>query len=130
LITADFGAASETSDVALVFLGIDEKTGEQPIPYWALDVTVKPKSPFKDTLERLHQGKRFLPLQETTHSLFLCTHVDLEKADLEFTSALPQAFKLKKDVAAILAQARAMCKSLSPHQYDHLHMRCLCSGLA
>jgi hypothetical protein len=59
LITADFGAASETSDVALVFLGIDEKTGEQPIPYWALDVTVKPKSPFKDTLEHLHQGKRF-----------------------------------------------------------------------
>jgi hypothetical protein len=37
---------------------------------------------------------------------------------------------LKKDVAAILAQARAMCKSLPPHQYDNLSMKCLCSGLA
>lgn len=69
LITADFGAAAETSDVALVFLGMDEKTSEQPIPYWALDVTVKPKSPFKDTLERLHQGNVSF-LYRKHHSLF------------------------------------------------------------
>ncbi|KAI8329970.1 NUDIX hydrolase domain-like protein [Chlamydoabsidia padenii] len=79
------GADTEQDRPALVFLGIEDKEG---IPYWALDVTVKPASPFKDTLEQLHQ--------------------ELGKLDVEFTSALPQAFKLNKDMAAVLSQARAM----------------------
>ncbi|ORZ07094.1 NUDIX hydrolase domain-like protein [Absidia repens] len=84
----------------LIFLGVDEQqhkddskaagAASEGIPYWALDVSAAKQetNPFHSSLQQLHQ--------------------DFEKNQLDFSPALPLAFQLNKDTAAILAQARSM----------------------
>ncbi|CAO3601216.1 unnamed protein product [Absidia cylindrospora] len=74
----------------LIFLGVDENQKDEGIPYWALDVSAAKQetNPFHSSLQQLHQ--------------------DFEKNQLDFSPALPMAFQLNKDTAAILAQARSM----------------------
>ncbi|KAI8074717.1 NUDIX hydrolase domain-like protein [Gongronella butleri] len=94
-------ASWNTHGPFLIFLGIDESAksandGDAPegTAYWALDVSPNDENP---ALVSLHQ--------------------ELEKKDVSFSAALPQAFQLPKDTAAILAQGRAMLDWITRNKF-------------